>query len=189
MILSIRHTFCFKFWQEHNRPIMALDFGYTKVSRPSDNQLGVGGWSGGHPDAEIKRGESLKIICSAPRASVQSKNKGGVPLAPPLDPPLFFSRTFRRVEFQFPKVCDSKRQLSSAHLQFSNKTVESIQNLKSQRWYLKLIPCQVEFTFSYTRENEIKQDDFLLIKVFIFLWYRYIVTSDIVHFMFDERKI
>ena len=31
--------------------------------------------------------------------------------------------------------------------------------------------------------------DFLLIKVFIFLWYRYIVISDIVHFMFDEHKI
>ena len=82
----------------------------------ADSDLQVRG-GGGHPDAEIEgRGAVLKDIFSALRASVSSKTKGegaGPPGPSPgyatvLDS-LNFSPPFRRVEFQFPKVCDSFR--------------------------------------------------------------------------------
>ena len=53
-------------------------------SRPSD------GGGRGHPDPEIRGGQSPQMFFSVLRASFWSKNKGGAraPRAPPLDPPL-----------------------------------------------------------------------------------------------------
>ena len=61
------------------------------VAEPDLHMKGGGGGGGGHPDPEIRRAVSKKII-SAFRASVWSKDKGGgggqAPMAPPLDPSL-----------------------------------------------------------------------------------------------------
>ena len=109
----------------------------------------------------------------------------GVPLAPPLDPPLLFSRPFRRVEFQFPKVCDSKRQHTYS---FQTKQSKVYRILKVRGGTFFLIKLNLPLV-TPGKMKPFRTTDFLLIKVFIFLWYRYIVTSDIVHFMFDEHKI
>ena len=52
-------------------------------------RLGAGGGRG-HPDPEIRGGQSPQFFFSVLRASFWSKNKGGAraPRAPPLDPPL-----------------------------------------------------------------------------------------------------
>ena len=60
-------------------------------SRPSDK----GGRGGvGHPDHEKRRVPGLKKFFVGPSGLIWSKNKGGEPRAPPLDPPLLIEEMF-----------------------------------------------------------------------------------------------
>ena len=104
MILSIRDI------------LSAFNFGYTKGNFGyfcnGGSRLQVRG-GGGHPDAEIE-GRGAVFRHFGPQFSPKLRGRGAGPPGPSpgyatvLDS-LNFSPPFRRVEFQFPKVCDSFR--------------------------------------------------------------------------------